>query len=256
MTVFALGAHPDDIEFMMSGTLFLLQRAGWDVHYMNVANGCCGTDRLPPDEIVAIRDQESRNAAERLGATHHASLCEDICVFYEDSLIRRVAAVVREVKPDVVMLPALHDYMEDHMNTARIGATAVFCRGMPNYSTEPERDAYAKDVAVYHALPYGLRDAYGHSQAPDMFVDVREVVADKRNMLACHRSQKEWLDASQGLDAYLDTMESMSRDVGRMSGRYMYAEGFWLRNHLGYSSERTNPLQDVLGDLVDVRYDG
>lgn len=40
---FAIGAHPDDIEFMMGGTLFLLKEAGFESHYMTVANGSCGT---------------------------------------------------------------------------------------------------------------------------------------------------------------------------------------------------------------------
>jgi len=40
---FAIGAHPDDIKFMMAGTLILLREAGWSLHYMNIANGSCGT---------------------------------------------------------------------------------------------------------------------------------------------------------------------------------------------------------------------
>ena len=40
---FAVAAHPDDIEFVMAGTLILLRRAGYELHYMNIANGCCGS---------------------------------------------------------------------------------------------------------------------------------------------------------------------------------------------------------------------
>ena len=43
--VLAVGCHPDDIEFMMGGTLFLLKEAGCDCHYMNVAHGNCGTSQ-------------------------------------------------------------------------------------------------------------------------------------------------------------------------------------------------------------------
>ena len=39
----AIGAHPDDIEFYMAGTLVLLERTGWETHYLNVGNGCCGS---------------------------------------------------------------------------------------------------------------------------------------------------------------------------------------------------------------------
>jgi N-acetylglucosamine malate deacetylase 1 len=37
--VLAIVAHPDDVEFVMAGTLLLLADLGWQVHYMTVANG-------------------------------------------------------------------------------------------------------------------------------------------------------------------------------------------------------------------------
>ena len=37
--VLAIAAHPDDIEFMMAGTLLLLKQAGCETHYLNIANG-------------------------------------------------------------------------------------------------------------------------------------------------------------------------------------------------------------------------
>ena len=39
----AIAAHPDDIEFLMSGTLMLLRSHGYQIHYWNLANGCCGS---------------------------------------------------------------------------------------------------------------------------------------------------------------------------------------------------------------------
>ena len=41
--VFAMACHPDDIEFMMGGTLILLKEAGYRIHVMNLANGSCGS---------------------------------------------------------------------------------------------------------------------------------------------------------------------------------------------------------------------
>ncbi|MEO6036439.1 MAG: PIG-L family deacetylase, partial [Verrucomicrobiota bacterium] len=40
---FAVAAHPDDIEFMMAGTLLLLKNAGYEIHYMNLSRGNCGS---------------------------------------------------------------------------------------------------------------------------------------------------------------------------------------------------------------------
>ncbi|MEO8269951.1 MAG: PIG-L family deacetylase [Aureliella sp.] len=38
-SVLAIAAHPDDIEFVMAGTLLQLSQRGWQVHYFNIANG-------------------------------------------------------------------------------------------------------------------------------------------------------------------------------------------------------------------------
>ena len=63
---------------MMAETLLLLGRAGYELHYMTVANGSCGSVSTGPVETVPIRTRESRDAAAVLGATHHAPLV-DVC---------------------------------------------------------------------------------------------------------------------------------------------------------------------------------
>jgi LmbE family N-acetylglucosaminyl deacetylase len=255
--VFALGCHPDDIEFMMAGTLFLLKAAGCRLHYMNLANGSCGTTQYSPEEIVRIRAEEARAAARLLGAEHHASLAVDLEVYYAQPLIRKVTAVLREVTPDILLLPSPEDYMEDHMNTCRIGVTAAFCRGMPNYPTDPPREPTFQDVVLYHVLPYGLHDGLRRRIVPDFVVDVSSVIDAKERMLACHESQKRWLDESQGLDSYLTTMRQMSAEVARefapagsgaaaSGSRIEYAEGWRRHSHLGYSEREFDPLGDIL----------
>lgn len=107
--VLGIGAHPDDIEFMMAGTLSRLGEAGWDLHVMNVADGACGTEDRPRDEIVAIRREEAREAARRLGAMHHAAIAEDLLIFYERETLARLAAVVRAVSPGILLVPSPED---------------------------------------------------------------------------------------------------------------------------------------------------
>ena len=55
---FAVAAHPDDIEFFMSGTLMLLKDAGYEIHYMNLANGCCGSTQHDAEMIARMRREE------------------------------------------------------------------------------------------------------------------------------------------------------------------------------------------------------
>jgi len=249
---FAICAHPDDIEFMMAGTLLLLKGAGFEIHYMTVSSGSCGTTQYDVETIVEMRREESVEAAEYAGAVYHSSLVHDLEVFFERETLRRLAAVVREVAPEVVLTHAPDEYMEDHSNTCRLALTAAFARGMRNFSTDPPTGTVDQPVTVYHAMPYGLRDPLRRRVQPGLFVDVSSVIARKREMLARHRSQKQWLDESQGLDSYLITMEEMTRDVGKMSGRYEYAEGWTRHLHLGFCDEDADPLLSSLGEKAFV----
>jgi N-acetylglucosamine malate deacetylase 1 len=253
LKVFAIGCHPDDIEFMMGGTLWLLKAAGCELHYMTIANGSCGTAELGIEEIVSIRAKESRQAAAMLNAVYHASLVNDLEVLYTLDLVRRVTAIIRNVRPDILLLPSPEDYMEDHSNTARIAVTAAFCRGMPNFHSIPSQLPIQHDVTLYHALPYGLTDGMRRPIDPDFFVDATGVIEAKENVLACHVSQKQWLDASQGLDAYLVAMREMTAQVGAMSGRFRYAEGWRRHSHLGYTRQECDPLQEILQEYCCVQ---
>jgi LmbE family N-acetylglucosaminyl deacetylase len=260
-TVLALGCHPDDIEFMMAGTLFLLREAGCTLHYLNVANGSCGSTEHGPEQIARIRRGEAVAATRLLGAAYHESLTADLDVFYAQPLIRKVTGVVREVKPDILLLLSPEDYMEDHMNACRVGVTAAFCRGMPNYATDPPRAPTFQDVVLYHALPYGLHDGLRRRIVPEVVVDITSVIDDKERMLACHGSQKRWLDESQGLDSYLITMRDMSAEVAKTHGPgdrapgrpgpgrpFEFAEGWRRHSHLGYAARETDPLGEILGE--------
>ena len=187
---FAIGAHPDDIEFMMAGTLLLLKQRGYEIHMMNVANGNCGTATESHNEIVRIRTEEARQAAKFAGATLHPSLVNDIEIFYEKDILIRIAAIMRIVNPQILLVPSPQDYMEDHANVSRLAVTAAFCRSMLNYITLPPVSPVVRDTAIYHALPYGLRDGLRRRGLAGQYVDIGSVLDLKRDMLALHHNQK------------------------------------------------------------------
>lgn len=247
---FAIGAHPDDIEFFMAGTLLLLADAGYEIHYMNVANGCCGTTQYDRATIARIRREEGFAAAESLGARFHESICDDLDIFYERQTLAKMAAVIREVAPTIVLTHPPVDYMEDHTNTCRLVVSATFARGMPNYSTDPPRGITTQTVTIYHAQPFWNQTPLRQPVEPDLYVNVAEVEERKIAALACHRSQKQWLDESQGHDSYLQTLRDLDDQVGRMSGLFAKAEGWRRHLHLGFCAEHDDPLREALSSKV------
>ncbi len=253
----AIAAHPDDIEFQMAGTLLLLREAGWETHYLNLSTGNCGSAEFGPAKTRAVRRKEAQAAARVLGARWHAPMRDDLEILYEVPLLRQVAAVIRESKASIVLTHGPQDYMEDHTNTCRLAVTAAFTHGMPNFRSVPARAVYGGEVTVYHCMPHGLRDGLRRRVVPGAYVDTTSVQAAKLESLACHRSQQGWLDLSQGLNSYLQTMEDMARELGRMSGKFKYAEGWRRHSHLGFCGEAADPLREALGKrfLVNERYE-
>ncbi len=245
-TAIAIGAHPDDIEFFMAGTLLLLGQAGYETHYLNLASGDCGSTRHDAAATRSIRSREARAAARLLGAKFHAAFTDDLEIVYSVTLLRQLAAVLREVKPTIVLTHSPQDYMEDHMNTSRLAVTAAFTRGMPNFKTVPARAAATYEVTVYHAMPHGVRDGLRRRVFAGAFVNTSSVHALKRAALAEHKSQQPWLETSQGLNSYLRTMEEMSLEVGRMSKRFRLAEGWRRHLHLGFCGPEADPLREAL----------
>jgi len=244
--VMAITAHPDDIEFGMSGTLFLLAKAGCEIHYMNIANGSCGTAEYDEETIVAMRLQEAKNAAQHLEGVFHPPLVPDFEIYYTKEILLKLASVFRKVAPDILLIPSPEDYMEDHMNACRLAVSAAFGRGMRNYIVDPPRDPISKDVAVYHAQPHGNRNIFNKIVHPDFFINITDVIEEKTAMLAEHKSQKNWLDVSQGFNAYLNTMKDLGKEMGELSKKFEYGEGWRQHNPLGFCSVDANPLADIL----------
>jgi LmbE family N-acetylglucosaminyl deacetylase len=250
LTALAIVAHPDDIEFTMAGTLLLLKDVGADIHFWNLANGCYGSMVHAKADITRIRADEARAAAKRAGATIHPAITDDLSIFLSSELIAKVAAVVRQVEPQIILTHSPQDYMEDHMNAARLAVTGAFIRAAPNYVSDPPVPAWAGDTVIYHAMPHGLSGPLRQPIRAELYVDIRTTLARKGELLAEHKSQQEWLDATQGMGSMVAEMERFSGNVGTMSGRFAHAEGFRRHLHFGFGPEASDPLRDALGDKV------
>lgn len=247
-SVLAIFAHPDDIEFVAAGTLLLLRDRGWTTHYMNVANGCCGSTITDREQTAAIRTEESKSSANLLGASYYPPICDDLDVFFNRENLAKIAAVIRLAKPDILLTHSPVDYMEDHMETCRLAITAAFAKGVPNFATTPSCPSIDQNVAIYHAQPHGNRTPFGEPVIPNLAIPIDSVMERKHAMLACHQSQQQWLQTTQGMNSYCQTMQNLCREVAQISKcNAEYAEGWRQHSHLGFATEASDPLRIALG---------
>ncbi len=246
---FAISAHPDDIEFMMSGTLLLLKDAGYDIHYMAISSGSLGSNRMSSKKTAATRRREAIASCAKAGAIYHESICGDLEIFYCPKLLAELVPVVREVSPEIILTHGPYDYMEDHVNAGRLAVSAAFCRGMKNFKCSRPQKICSADVAVYHSMPQSLCDQLGRPVLPDIYVDVESKIDKKREMLLCHKSQEEWLDSTQKL-SFADSMFEALEFYGKMSKKFKYAEAWIRHDSRGFCAKGFNPLCGALGKLA------
>lgn len=252
--VLAVAAHPDDIEFLMAGTLMRLAKAGFQIHYWNLANGCCGSDVMDREETAAVRREEALQSCQKLGAEFHEPICDDLSIFYDRATLAKVTSEIRDIAPDLVLTHSLSDYMEDHMNTARLVVTGAFSRAMKNFPVDPPRSITTQNVCLYHAQPYSNLTPMRKMVVPDIYINTTDLLQAKKELLACHRSQKDWLDHSQGIDSYLDALESLDRSVGEISGKFPLAEGWRQHLHLGFCNEDDDLLAHVFAGQDEIMF--
>ena len=200
--ILAIHAHPDDIEFQCAGTLALLAAAGHSIALVTMTAGDCGSRDLGPEEIAAVRREEGRQAAAVLSAPYECLEFRDLSIVVDNDAKRRVTECIRRHRPDLVITAPPVDYMDDHEATSRLVRDACFNASCPNYATRQWDPAPATERIphLYYVDAIEGVDYFGNPQPVGFYVDISAVFAMKREMLACHESQRNWLLRQHGID--------------------------------------------------------
>ncbi len=246
-TAIGIFAHPDDAEFVCTGTLSLLKKAGWTIHIATLATGDKGTHYLSRNEIIQIREKEALKSAEIIGGQYHCLEFEDVYLFYNRETINMTTRLIRKINPCIVFTASPNDYMIDHETTSRIVQTACFSSGIKNM--EINNEPVEPIPYLYYCDPMEGKDKLGNFVQPSIYVKINSEMKIKEKMLLCHASQRDWLLEHHQMDKYLLFMRQFAEKRGKEINAG-FAEGF--RQHLGHGYPPDNKLQEVLGDLVVV----
>jgi N-acetylglucosamine malate deacetylase 1 len=244
--ILAIHAHPDDAEILAGGTLALLADGGHQVSIATLTPGDCGSAELDPEEISAIRRGEAARAAALIGAQYLCVEMRDLAIFNDDPSRRRIVSVLRQVRPQLVITASPSDYLCDHEAASALVRDACFAAPAPNYQTpgEPAAGPLEAIPHLYFMDPLMGRDRENRIVEPDLVVDVTETFPRKREMLAAHASQQNWLRDHHGMDDYLAQMERWTAARGKLIG-VRYGEGF--RHYRGHPYPESPLLEALLG---------
>ncbi len=181
-------AHPDDAEFLCSGTVAKWCKEGWDVFYVLVTGGDKGTHdpAMTPEKLAAIREEEQRAACRVLGVKECILLGYPDGFTSESAELRgQIVRLLRMYRPDVVITwDAFRGTFNhrDHRNVGQATMDAIYpiVRDRLFYQGN-EEDGLASHQ-VNEVLLAGAADA-------DYVVDITEVWETKVDAILCHTSQ-------------------------------------------------------------------
>jgi len=242
--VLALLPHPDDMEILCAGTLIRLRDLGWEVHVATMTPGDKGSATLPPDEIATIRRAEAQAGAAAVGAANYRCLeFADCEIVFDNAARRQVAALMRAVNPFLVFTTPPDDYMFDHEITSRLVRDACFNAPIRNYEAEGQAGPSWGIPYLYYTDAIEGHDIFGQPSRVTGIVDISAQIEQKARALACHDSQRAWLQKQHGMDNYLESMKAWSAGRGQEIG-VAYGEAFC--QHRGHP----HPADDLLARLL------
>jgi bacillithiol biosynthesis deacetylase BshB1 len=242
----AIAAHRDDAEQTCGGTLLKMAQRGCRTGILDLTRGEMGTRGTAED-----RAREAAEAAKILQVSWRRALdlpdgrLENT---WENRL--KVARVIRETRPRVVILPYWQGRHPDHYAASALGYEACFLAGLAKLdlsqtalSTEPTDSQLAianlqpaphrPFKIVYATLYYDVR--------PTFVVDITDQFDARLEALFAYKSQ--YSDQPAGQDIFpahaeiRSRIEAMARFYGLLAG-VTYAEPF-LQKEVGLVDDLT-----------------
>lgn len=222
LDILAFGAHSDDVEIGMGGTIAKYTKKGFQIGICDLTQA-----ELSSNGTVETRKSEAALGAEILGASPRISLTlPDRGLFPSQAAIRDVVAVIRKHKPKLVFVPYPKDRHPDHGHAAEIVEEAVFSAGIHKYEDAEKQPAH-KVQNVYYYMINGFHK-------PEFVIDISETINQKKESLAAYQSQ--FTRSRQSVETpltngYIETVEAREKLLGKEVG-VAYAEGFFSKRTL------------------------
>lgn len=215
--ILAIAAHRDDVEQTCGGTLLRSAGLGLRTAILDLTQGEAGT-----------RGSAQERATEAAEAARILNIGWREALDLPDGRIEntwenrvKIARVLRELKPRVVILPYWLARHPDHANAATLGYDACFVAGLSKVETGSDAAPHRPFKIVYASLYADVR--------PSFVVDISPYIEQRFQSLMAYRSQYD--NQSAGGTIFVPQEEirertfSLARFYGMLGGVH-YAEPF------------------------------
>jgi len=237
--VLAIAAHRDDVEQTCGGTLLRMVARGLKTGILDLTEGESGTRGS-----AAERAQEAAEAARILGASHRRALdLPDGAVANSLENRLKIARVLRELRPRVVILPYWEARHPDHAICSTLGYEACFIAGLARLQAGADLGnlpPHRPFKIVYASLYADVR--------PSFVVDITPFIEQRHAALMAYRSQYANQQSGGGLfvpeEEIKERTFAEARHYGLLAG-VRYGEPF-VQREVGLVDDLTLiPVQSI-----------
>lgn len=232
LDVLAVVAHPDDAELICGGSLFKSASLGRRTGVLDLTRGETGSRGTPE-----LRAREAQRAGEILGLAvrRNAGLPDSKLANTPEARVR-VAEILRELRPRIVITHWVNGRHPDHRAAAELAYDAAFLAGLKNF--DAPGDPF-RPFKVVHALSF-REDA----EKPTFVVDITSEMEKKLDAIQAYGSQFVNISGAGevfpgGNRSFQDQIRAHGARAGSLI-RAGYGEPFWTRETMTIRS---------LGDL-------
>ncbi|MEE9554854.1 MAG: bacillithiol biosynthesis deacetylase BshB1 [candidate division Zixibacteria bacterium] len=234
LDVLAIAAHRDDTEIVSGGTIIKLVDLGYNVGLLDLTAGESGSRG-----DAETRTKEAACAAEVMGIKFRENLgFPDAGLYDTQENALKVAEVIRQTKPEMVILPYWNQRHPDHAAASEIGYRGCFLAGLIKMPIDG--DAFRPRKIIYSTS--------FHDVSPSFVIDITDQYERKCKSVACYDTQFEEKPGQR--EVYpparniFDYMEIRNRQYGYTIGA-RYAECFVQREKMAVDDPLKLPGKSI-----------
>lgn len=234
--ILAVAAHRDDVEQTCGGALLRSAALGLRTGILDLTQGEAGT-RGSAEERAA----EAEEAARILGVGWRQALdIPDGRVENTWDNRLKIARVLRELRPRVVILPYWQARHPDHATAGTLGYEACFVAGLSKVNAGTDAAPHRPFKIVYASLYADVR--------PSFVVDISPYMERRFESLMAYRSQYQNQSSGEGIFVPVEEIRERTFALARfygMLGGVRYAEPF-VQKEVGLVDDLTLiPVQSI-----------
>ena len=266
LDILAIAAHRDDVEQTCGGTLLKMAEAGRSAGILDLTQGEMGTRGSAED-----RAREAAEAAKILRVSwRHALDIPDGQVENTWQNRLKVAKVIRELRPRVVILPYWEGRHPDHYTASKLGYEACFLAGLAkldiDHALSTQSSGFSQVASAVASLAAGEKQSvvpgglgphrpfkivYAtlyFDVRPTFVVDISDQFEARFESLMAYKTQFSDQEAGKDIfparDEIRGRIEAMARFYGMLAG-VTYGEPF-LQKEVGLVEDlMTLPVKSI-----------